>query len=301
MKSITYAFITSRFKPQKRWFWHSLVRQLRADEADAVKVLFIDAQMANDDFPLFTHPPKPSVWSGPTRLTTRDWWSAANARNTALCLCETEWICFVDDRSVLLPGFVRSVREAMAGNYIVCGTYEKRRGMTVEKGVIKHAGIVTGADSRGQYCEQHYRGMNPPFKAPGEWTYGCAIALPLEWALSVGGLDESCDGLSGEDYVFGLMLANHGYPIMFDPRMKLVEDRTPGETDPVSIRRDKGVSPSDKSHKLLELLRGRKTALHAFDLRAERAKILAGGEWSPPWGPTFDFFDNQPISEMTSP
>lgn len=300
MKTLTIVYISNRDKPEFNWFYESF-RPQRTDldlETCSVKLIYIKRDASNVGF---SKSPKPTVWSGPSRLTKEDWWSAASARNSGICHCQTEWIAFVDDRCVLLPGWLDCVKEAMEGNYIVCGSYEKRHSMTVENGIIKNAGIITGTDSRLEYCEKYWvpHGMKPPFTCPGEWTYGCAIAMPLEWILNIGGFEEMCDSSGGEDYIMGLMAQNNGYPIKFDSRMRMVEDRTPSEIGPVAIRRDKGVSPNDKSHALLEMLRHKKTTMHGFDIRAERDRVLAGQPWSPAWGPTTDFFDGQPVSEMT--
>src|SRR5206468_2483832 len=155
-------------------------------------------------------------------------------------------------------------------------------------------------DNRLAYVDWHLRptAHKNPWPALPEWTYGCSLALPLEWALAVNGFDETCDGLSFEDVIFGLHLSNRGYPILFDERMSVIQDRTPGQCGPVMVRRDKGVSPKDKSHSQIDKLGRLDRALHPIDLREIRKNVLAGGEWPLPWGPTHDWFDNQPLSEM---
>lgn len=275
-----------------------------------IEVLFIDIGLENSLalgvwsalIEMRRSEPKPTVWQGKHRLTKDDWWAAANARNTAIALCKTDWIAFVDDRSVLAPTWLEAVVAAMDGNYAVCGPYEKRVGMTVENGYIKNGGIITGQDNRLAYVTQHWTDprhkLTNPYDCPGNWWYGCSTALPLEWALQVGGYDETCDGLSGEDYVFGLMLQNNRFPIKYDTRMAIVEDRTADKLGPTMIRRDKGTSPDDKSHELLNMLRDQREAQHGFDLRKLRAAVLAGNPWPKPWGPTKDFYDGQPLSEM---
>jgi hypothetical protein len=191
------------------------------------------------------------------------------------------------------------VQEAIEREYVVCGTYQKVHDLVVENGLVKSFTSLPDRDTRLDYSDKywkpHFR-RDGPYKCPGEWTYGCSLALPLEWALRVGGYDELADGSSGEDYIFGLMLENHGFPIYFDPRMKMIEDRTPGQIGPVSMRRDKGVSPNDKSHALLARLRVRKTAELPADLRGIRAMVQAGKPFPAPTSPHLDWYDNQPIS-----
>lgn len=313
MKSLTLAYITARHQPEFEWFLDSL--EIVAKEAkwpkDQLRVVIVDSlrnkrtRMPQSPFQIQHVLPKPTVWQGKHRVTKDDWWAVSNARNTAICLCQTDWIAFADDRSVLQPGWFVPVKQAMKENYIVAGTYEKRSGMTVAGGYIKHGGIVTAPDGR----ETHRVDLGLPNPTPcgGEWLFGCTFAMPLEWALAVNGVEENCDGSSGEDTMFGRHLQNAGYPIKFDNRMKIVEDRTEGFSSPIMARKDKfrgdpDAKPrDDKSHAIVNLYAGRNRASHPFDIREERARVLKGYGFSAPWGPKEDFWDNQPISEMTPP
>lgn len=303
---LTIGYITSRKEPRLEWFMDSLNAQIRAGEgiciivvdsgfvlseelAERIHVMSSGSQIAE----IHTMAPKPSIWQGQYKITQSDWWAASNARNTAICLCQTEWIAFLDDRCVLMPGWLESVRQAMKHGYGVCGTYEKRTGMTVENGVVKHAGIITGVDGRAG---------NPSgaVRAPGEWWFGCSTAAPLEWYLNINGYDETCDGLSMEDCIAGHMLQNNGYPLMYDQRMKMVEDRTPEFCGPVMKREDKGVSPHDKSHAMLNMLRYRKAAMHYWnnwDLKAIRKDVLSGKPFPIPEAKMYkDWYDDTVIN-----
>ena len=236
MKSLTIAYITSRSEPMFNWFLDSLSRQVGKDSAKVIIVDSLKQERPITGDGIVHVEPKPSIWQGKYRITKTDWWAVSNARNTALCLCETDWIAFLDDRCVLMPGWYDCLKQAIRHGYAVCGSYEKRAGMTVESGVIKHGGTVTGEDAR-------IGNDNGVVRVPGgEWMFGCNFALPLEWALQVNGVDQTCDGLSMEDAIFGLQLQNNGFPIMYDKRMKIVEDRTPEHCGPVMRREDKGES-----------------------------------------------------------
>ena len=302
--NLTIIFITARYKPHLMWFLESLRLQLQPQDKLTVVVVmsYIEGDHIREEqwhpqiLVRFTRP-KPTVWQGDSRLTKDNWWAASNSRNTGIALCQTDWIAFQDDRSVLLPGWLDAVREAMAGNYAVFGSYQKRTGMEVKAGVITHGGIVTGEDSRVAYVKEH-RANNAPTPAPGAWAFGCTLALPLEWVLKVNGYDETCDGLSMEDVIFGMMLENNGYELKFDRRMAIVEDRTVDQLSKPMKREDKGVSPNDKSHALLAMLKDLKQARHNLNLREIRNTMLAGGKWPPPWGPTVDWYDQQPLAEM---
>ena len=312
--SLTVVLTTARDKPELDWFVDSLaserIQLLNFGPpphmgpygliVDGTDYWLWNRFMTPGGLNVFFSHPKPSIWSGRHRITSQDWWSKSNSLNTAICLCRTDWIAFLDDRSVILPGWLDCIAEAMEGGYGVNGGYEKRRHMTVEDGVIKHGGIITAKDSRIQHMESN--GLQNPLPHGGEWCFGCNLALPLEWCLAVNGFDETCDGISGEDTMFGLMLHNNGFPMKFDKRMMMIEDRTPGECGPVMRREDKGVSPNDKSHALLARLKGLKRALNepcGWDLRQIRADVLAGKPFPvPPEKEHRDFYDGQLIKEF---
>jgi GT2 family glycosyltransferase len=321
---ITISYITSRPEPRFDWFFDSLNAQLKPeDDIEIVIIDFQDQRLKEGDtnhrkkYPFAPSPPsnirrpeltwtapKPTVWQGLHRLPADNWWAAANARNTALCLARGDWWACVDDRCVLQPGWMDALRDAVKGNYAVIGPYQKRTGVTVENGVIKHGGIVTGEDNRLDYVSNHlkmHQHLGNPYSAPGEWFYGCSFALPVEWALKVNGFDETCDSSSGEDYIFGLMLQNNGFELRFDTRMMVVEDRTPEFIGPPMYRKDKGKSPNDKSHALLAKLGGQKRAQHPWDIRAIRTNMLKGGAWPKADWPVTDWYDRQPVKDFTPP
>jgi hypothetical protein len=235
--------------------------------------------------------PKPSVWQGKHRLTKEDWWAKSNAMNTAIILCQTDFIAFVDDRCVLAPTWLNAVKRAMNENYAVCGTYEKRANMKVENGVIVDEGELLGKDDRGN-----------AFRPMHAW-HGGSCALSLEWCLQVNGWPEDmCDGLGSEDSMFGYLLRNNGYPMYYDPEMKIIEDRTPGQIEGALKRADKNshLGQQAKSWAIVRAMKDKKISGNSYDIRNMRDRILLNHEeFPPPSASDRDWFDNQPISEMT--
>lgn len=303
--NLTIAYITSRSFPRFDWFLDSLART-----GFDGQIIIVDFYANNRHSPGFEQapssplivyhgPPKPTVWQGPHRLTSQDCWAASNARNTAICLCKTEHIAFLDDRCVLMPTWLESVKNAIESNRVVAGTYEKRTGMTVENGVIKHAGIIIGEDARAQYTNKYWNGQQIN-KCPGSWLFGCCLALPLEWALEVNGYEELCDGLGMEDIVFGAMLENCQHPIFFDMNMKMVEDRTPDYCSPIMEKTSKekhANDVNDKGHAAIKKFMGLKRS-NSPDLRAIRESVLAMNPFPIPTEPTHDWFDGMPLRDM---
>lgn len=304
-KSLTVVYSTCREEPEIDWFLDSLCPHIH--DWEKVEVIIINALVKPFAIreswkrqkirSIRETAPKPCVWQGEHRITTHDWWAKCNALNTAVCLCTTDWIAFVDDRSVLMPSWMQAVRDAMAGNYAVCGTYEKRTGMTVKNGIIKNGGIVTGRDNR------HGDSSSTLIACNGGWWYGCTNALPLEWILTLNGFPEKCDSVSFEDIITGMLLQNNGFPIKFDSRMKIVEDRSPGRCGTVFKRSSKEKHPhdtNDKTHRILSWAQTAKRSDNPFDVRALRETILNGGSFPipDPNAEYRDWFDGQNLREM---
>lgn len=305
---LTIGYITSRPSPRLEWFFDSLKRQTKPD--DEIEIIIVD-KFAGDDArtenhkrlagrPIIITAPKPTIWQGKYRITSEDWWAASNSRNTVFCLASHPWVACLDDRCVLLPNWLNCVRDAQKHGYAVCGTYEKGFDLVVENGHI--VSFVEPRDETGKLSAKDSRlnekglVMTAPNLCPPNWFFGCSFALPLEWVWAVNGQDETCDGLSMEDVIFGLMLKNNGYPICFDPRMRIVEDRTPNQIGSPMRREDKGKSPDDKSHAMLAMLRDSKRAMHHWDLKKISEQVKAGQPFPEPEKKKyFDWYDGELI------
>lgn len=322
MNSLTIAYVTARRDCKIEWFFDSLSRQVGLPTHLIVVDHFADEDGRRDEVfdkfaraftaPLqiehqekgnvpekfFTHvPPKPNVWNGPHRLTKEDWFAMASARNTAICLCKTSHICFVDDLSVLQPGWLDAVKEAVDGNYIGCGAYHKARNMVVKNGlVVSYDAPVgeSGVDDRLKRVDKDVSECN------GGWLYGASFVAPLEDLLDVGALPEICDSLGSEDYCLGIALQNAGKHLKFDRRMMTFESEELHFAEWPMKRTDKGVSPNDKSHALLNIAKQSKYFPNFYPggIRALREFVQAGNPFPVVLEPKHDFYDGQPISEM---
>ncbi len=293
--SLTVAFVSARDEPLFQWFADSLDRQCN----DTLDVIWINA---DTDVPtvfihgkliVLHHPPKPNIWQGKHRITKEDWWAKASALNTAIALCRTDYVAFVDDRCVLGPNWMKAVKKSMKENYAVCGSYEKRVGMSVTEGKIVSSGTIIGKDHRTKIKRPSY------FPTFGHDWFGCTNALPVEWALKVNGYCESlCDGLGYEDTAFGRLLANNSFHVQFDPAMLVIQDRTPGQCEPTMRREDVGKSPNDKSHALVTKIDGMKTSGNSYDLRALRNSVISGQPFPPPTASQTEWFTGELITDF---
>lgn len=312
MKSITVSYNTSRHRPCVEWFLDSLAGQIKDGEKISVVIVNLHCKYTRilghysnhrHPFNYLETPVKPTVWQGEYRLTKQDWWSAANSRNTSLCLCKTDYILWVDDRSVLCPEWLQAAREAAEAGYAVCGTYEKTHNLVVENGLVKS--YTELVDEKGNKYGKDHRSVtlgDVVTTVPGGWFFGGTLGMPTEMALTINGFDECLDSLSAEDTMMGLHLANNGFKIVFDHRLKIIEDRTPSELGEPMKRTSKEKHPNDttdKGHEALRRFGKLKRASHHWNLREIRERVLRGEPFPHHNGqPERDWFDQTLIKDM---
>lgn len=300
IKSLTVAFLTARHDPKLHWFLDSLDRETGKDYSNTSVIVVstydppIERWTSDWEKTVKIVKPKPTIWSGEHRITKVDWWSKCNSANTAIALCQTEWLSLVDDRCVLSHGWLQCIQDSMIHNYAVCGSYEKRSNMKVENGEVIDGGELLGQDIRTQRGFPH---------RTADW-YGGSGALPLEWCLRVNGFPEDItDGLGFEDIAFGILLRNNHLDLYYDSRMRIIEDRTPTEIGG-ALKRASKPSPNDdkfqaKDYRILSIMHGSTTSGNSYNLSELREKVLRGEPFPPPTASHNDWFDGQPISEMT--
>ena len=328
---LTLAYITTRTNPRIEWFFESLLRQWNGI-ADKISIVVVDYHHARRDQEFLDRaepfiargvrvihvPPKPTVWQGPHRLTTQDYFAASNARNTALCLAPDGYIAYVDDLSVLLPGWLTAVLWGKASNSIVCGSYAKVLNLVVENGAVK-----SFKGSSGELGDLSYEdvirmsafpaGIDTRFKhAPNErhrvksddWVFGCSLGLPVETLLSLNGWDEDCDSMGSEDSILGVMLHKAGHPVYYCKTMMTLESEEAHYEDKPLKRIIKGPpGPTDASWRILNMARsgGRKTAPNYFGpmgIRGLRQRVLAGEPFPFAAIPEHHWPDGQPLNSM---
>lgn len=307
---LTIAYMTNHKEPQISWFIDSLILELGRD-GRGVKLVIVDffaeergktlpalPKIPNIGFESIWHgPPKPTVWQGKHRLTKHDYFAAANARNTAICLAPDGYLVCVDDLSVLSSGWMSEVKAAQSQGYIACGAYMKVFELEVLNGVIKnydHNRI--GMDSRYHAT----KGMEP-VNCGGEWLFGCSFASPVEALLKINGFDEACDGSGAEDYIAGLMLVHHGFELRYCKRMMTVESEE-GHCNGSfpRIKKDNVHGHQDNNFAILNMVKngGRNVAPNFGNMRELRASVLSGNQFPIARIPEHDWRDGQPLREM---
>lgn len=298
---LTIAYITNRRECMVQWFFDSLRREIeRYGQGLKIRTVMVDFYAAerHGQFGFDFHvPPKPTVWQGPHRLTTRDYFAMSSARNTSLCLAPDGWLLCVDDLSVLMPGYLKAVRLSMEGGYIACGAYRKVDDLKVASGVaVSYVENPTGVDSRWRLGNDYV-----PVTISGGQMFGCSTCCPVEALLQINGWDEDCDSMGSEDYICGLMLERAGWALKYDRRMLTLESEELHHKE-ISMLRIIKMHPVDASHSILNLvLSGRRrtgACYYPEELREVRKQVLAGKPFPIPTEPIKDWRDGQLLSEM---
>ncbi len=308
MERFTIGYFTHRREPMIEWFLSSLYNQ-EGFEPDKVKIIVVDFFCATSRklWPSGQHPqiefvpPKPCVWQGPHRLTKEDFFAASNARNTAIALCQTEWIAFVDDLSVLETGWLKSVQEAIREKYMCFGAYRKVKKLQVsDQGhVVDFEDHPGGHDSRWNIGSD-----DKAINCSGNLLYGCSCVLPMEGLLKINGFPEAlCDGMGFEDSLTGIVLNNAGYGAKYDRRMLTLESEEMHAQGPVFRRDDFGKSPNDKSHRALEIAQATTRFTNDFgggysNIEDLRQWVISGGDFPIPGNPKYEYFTGRALSEL---
>ncbi len=219
---ITICYLTNRDNPRLEWFLHSLQKQY--DLSIPIEILVVDGseRYLNGEYPEYNNlitysiiEPKPTPWQGRYRTASKNYFSAANARNTGIVYSKGDYIVYVDDLSVLMPTWWQAVKKAYTERYIVLGAYKKVKNLSVTNGVPTHYEETPhGNDSRLQYGSR---------KADGGWLYGCSCGFPIEWLLNVNGWDEITGAIGYEDCHLGLRLNKLKCPMYYDTNMLTLE------------------------------------------------------------------------------
>jgi hypothetical protein len=225
--ALTIIYVTGRREPRFDWFADSLARQIDGDD---LEVLVVDGHhgaartaglraIVAGRFALRHVAPKPTPFSGPHRLTRRSYHTAASARNTGLVHTRADHVAFVDDCAVLGPEWLAEVRAAARGGYVGVGAYDKAWEMDVRDGVL----ISSRSDlehNDGRWA----RGADDRVVAiSGSELFGCSLVAPRALLLEVGGFDELCDSIGGEDWQLGVRLEWAGAMLGYSRRLLTVE------------------------------------------------------------------------------
>lgn len=336
---ITIAYVTSRLVPRWEWYADSIVAQTTPEQRENIQFVFVDGHLWRRDtefvgfseialadvsyheperrreleqvvakrFDYLHVPPKPCAWQGPFRQTKNSWFCAANSRNTVFVVARTPYVTFVDDLSVLMPGWFNQVLHAAQDGYVVAGAYKKAKQLKVVNGLVESfEPYPPGIDSRWVNGSD---GGVVPWRGSG--LFGCSFGVPLEAALEVDGNDAACNGAGAEDTDFGLRLDRAGWAFFYNRNMLSLESEEDHHTEPALPRESKLVTPDRlppgyegnpmSDHVMLNRVcreTERILPLIGDNLRSVRERYLATGFVPVPQEPQFDWRDGTPLAEL---
>jgi len=312
----TIIYVTNRSDCLFDWFLDSVLKDMGKD-ASVTQLVLVDIYCGTAErstwmkdystqlkkFHSFKHTiPKPNVWAGGYKLTSVDYFAPSAFRNTGLLWTEADHVTFIDDVSVVCPGWWDYTKQSKKAQEIYLGTYDKHWHMNVVKGILKGSDCrESGLDTRRTHLKEHHK---EPFYCHGTWMYGCSLSAPLEAFLQINGYDEDCDSMGSEDYVAGIMLEAHGWKFKFCMGMKTIESEEYHRMETPAKRIIKKVPAPDASHAILNMVRdgGRTTGAFycslGMNLRECREHVLKTKEMPITKIPEHDWRDGQPLSEM---
>jgi hypothetical protein len=321
--AVSVCYITHRLTPRFDWFAASLAHQLQ--DSDDIEVVVVDgmrsasraecvAATVADRFPVRCVAAKPNPMNGPHRITTRDYLATGSARNTGIVHARHPYVVFVDDCSVVMPGWWEAVRRAARNGAVVGGAYQKHWDMDVREGRLITSRVERGGvDSRWDLGSE-----DGPVGIVGGQLYGCSFGAPRDLLLDVNGLDELCHPAGGEDYQLGLRLEWAGAEVLYDRSLLTIESEDLHRSSQVPARVDRSAEPAA----YMEVLKGFGVDARTTDGDHTSSKmvldILYGlrptrslGNYydlalidstDPDWGierfPKRYWFDGQPLAEM---
>ncbi len=219
---ITICYITARRQPMFKWFIETLISQYPNEIVDD-EILIIDhfidydvnreenlKKLVNGRFE-YTHiSPKPSIWIGKYRKTSRNFYDGPNTRNTGFIVCDTEYLVFVDDLTVLMPNWLQYHKRSAERKIIFSGAYDK------VSDIVFNENKFQSYTAKNCDCRLIHQQSDDDINSWGGWAFGTNTGFPIEYILKVNGYDEFLGARrGGEDCNIGVRLENAGFKDKF--------------------------------------------------------------------------------------
>lgn len=304
-------YLTNRQEPKFEWFVDSLYNQTTEEDRQHIELIVVDSVLNVDEssrrqqltekvagrFAVNHVKPQDNFYQGPNRKTKTEMFSPANARNTGVKYASAPYIVFVDDVSVLMPSWWPKVKQLSGGGSIVCGSYQKHFEMNVESGhLVSSRQHQAGMDSRWNI------GIDGgTVQIAGTQLFGSSVGMPKEIFNQMGGFDDLCDSIGGEDYQFGIRLTHARHKIFYDRQMFTIESEELHNQPYLMLRDDRVLSPDAYMERLRQLGINRRYADGNWDSSHMILDILYGTEQIKPYGAgdgVKHWFDGKLLNEL---
>jgi len=247
--TLTVAYFTCRLNPRYEWFLRSFKQELRRNNIayDDISFIVVDYYVQYDDLRKQNYekkirdvfgrlpinclilPPKPTPWQGKHKTTSKDYFAASNARNTAFLHCKTSYIACIDDLSVVKEGWLEVVLWGMNNEKVLYGSYCKVQNLGCDE-----EGNITPEDDKDLTSPQVLHKDNRwerkditnnfASRINGRALYGVSFALPMSIIEKINGFDEASDGQGNEDCIFGHRIGLVTSEIYYSKQMMTMED-----------------------------------------------------------------------------
>ncbi len=229
---ITICYTTSRMEPMFDWFFDSLISQY-SDKNVTDKIIIIDSyaeiqsdrldnikEKVNDRFKYIHLPPKPSIWRGKYKKTKGTYFDLSGTRNTGMIVCDTEYIVYIDDLSVLMPNWLSYHKNAALHKNILAGSFDKVDNIKFENNKF------ISCDRKYMDQREFHQQTDEQINIGGGWLFGANAGYPLEYLIHVNGHDEFYARRGCEDCNLGIRLENAGFKnkIFYNKNCLVIED-----------------------------------------------------------------------------
>lgn len=111
--SISFVYSTCRENPYLEWFVETLYTQYIKNKIN-IQLVIVDyylqfdndrkiyiSNIINNKFEFVHISPMPCMFQGLDKITKNNYFSASLPRNTGICHCKYDYICFIDDLCAL--------------------------------------------------------------------------------------------------------------------------------------------------------------------------------------------------------
>lgn len=232
---ISVIYSTCRVNPRLDLFLDSLYYDMKRENVELslkIQIVIVDyhlqhdksreevfSKLNNNRFDIVHVSPKPSLWQGQYKITSKNMFCASIARNTGICYVKYDYVLFMDDNGFMKPGSLKHILSFCNKKLSVAFAYQYANAINYNE----HEVNITPVENNGGIDVRIKQG-DVFRKIHGSQLYG-HCAMPLENILLVNGYDEISNGIGYEDLQFGIRLMTAGIDIFYSSDVLFYETK----------------------------------------------------------------------------